>query len=65
MFHPVHTENDVLKYRQLTEAENVYISGGTDWHGKNNGAEVTHFGMCGLENDNYPILHLESLKYEN
>jgi len=58
VFHPVHTKDDVTKYQQLAEAENVYISGGTDWHGKNNGAEVTHFGMCGLDSDKYPILHL-------
>jgi hypothetical protein len=29
-----------------------------DCHGKNNGAEIAHFGMCGLENDKYSILIL-------
>ena len=57
VFHPIHTKEDVNKYQQLAEQKQVYISGGTDWHGKNNGVEVTHFGMCGLENNKYPILY--------
>jgi len=47
-----------MKYRQLAERGNLFITGGTDWHGKNNGAEVIRFGMCGLENDKYQILQL-------
>jgi hypothetical protein len=56
VFHPIHTKDDITKYQQLAEDKRLYISGGTDWHGKNNGAEITRFGMRGLENDNYPIL---------
>lgn len=56
VFHPIHTEFDIIKYNQLAEANNLFITGGTDWHGKNNGGEITKFGMCGLENNSYPIL---------
>ena len=56
VFHPVHTPDDINKYKQIANTKNIFISGGTDWHGTNNGSEVTHFGMCGLENDQYSIL---------
>jgi predicted metal-dependent phosphoesterase TrpH len=58
VFHPIHTNVDILKYRQIADSKGIYITGGTDWHGKNNGIEVTRFGMCGLENDKYPILSI-------
>ena len=58
--HPRHTSDDVVKYRQIAEMKNIYITGGTDWHGRNTGVEVTHFGMCGLENNEYPILKVLS-----
>lgn len=59
VFHPIHTEFDIIKYKQIAEANNLFISGGTDWHGKNNGAEIIKFGMCGLENNKYPILSFD------
>ena len=59
VYHPIHTEDDVKKYRQLAEVNHLYISGGTDWHGKSNGAEITHFGMCGLDSSEYPILSVK------
>jgi predicted metal-dependent phosphoesterase TrpH len=58
VFHPIHNKDDIKKYQQLTDEKRIYISGGTDWHGKNNGSEITHFGMCGLENSDYPILSI-------
>ena len=58
VYHPIHTREDVVKYQLLAETHHGYISGGTDWHGKNNGVEITHFGMCGLATSAYPILHL-------
>ena len=58
VFHPIHASGDIMKYQQIADSKGIYITGGTDWHGKNNGAEVTCFGMCGLENDKYPILSI-------
>lgn len=58
VFHPTHTKSDVSKYKQMAEINNIYITGGTDWHGKNNGSETTHFGMCALKDENYPILSI-------
>jgi len=60
VYHPIHANDDVKKYLHMAEGKRLYVSGGTDWHGKNNGAEVTHFGMCGLENNKFPILHQQS-----
>lgn len=56
VFHPIHTESDIAKYKESAEANHLFITGGTDWHGKNNGKEITKFGMCGLEDSSYPIL---------
>jgi predicted metal-dependent phosphoesterase TrpH len=55
VFHPIHTHEDILRYKQLAETKKIYITGGTDWHGKNNKKDITHFGMCGLKDDKYPI----------
>jgi predicted metal-dependent phosphoesterase TrpH len=61
VFHPVHSIKETEKYKQIAEENKKYITGGTDWHGKNNGAEVTHFGMTGLEHGNYEILKIRNL----
>jgi predicted metal-dependent phosphoesterase TrpH len=58
VYHPTHTKTESEKYREIAEASSLYISGGTDWHGKNNRSEISQFGMCGLKDDTYPILHL-------
>jgi len=58
IFHPIHSIEETEKYIQIAEENKKYISGGSDWHGKNNGAEVTHFAMAGLEHENYEILKL-------
>ncbi len=60
VFHPIHSGDDVLKYTKMAEKFGLYITGGTDWHGENNGANITGFGMCGLENDSYPILSIHA-----
>jgi len=56
VYHPTHTEEQVLKYTRLAEEKNLYVTGGTDWHGGNNYREM-HFGMYGLEHDGYKILN--------
>jgi predicted metal-dependent phosphoesterase TrpH len=56
VYHPTHNQEDIKRYLQMADDKRLYITGGTDWHGKNNRREITHFGMCGLENDKYPIL---------
>jgi len=48
-----------MKYLQMAENEKIFVSGGTDWHGKNSGVEVTHFDMCGLKSDGLPILNFK------
>ena len=58
VYHPIHTSEDTLKYLQMAENEKIYITGGTDWHGKNNRKEVSHFAMCGLKSNDYPILKM-------
>ena len=55
----------IADHDSITAYSNIAISGGTDWHGRNNGAEVTHFGMCGLENDIYPILSISFITFDN
>lgn len=56
VFHPIHTSRDVQRYWQIASKKKLYISGGSDWHGKNNGTDITHMGMTGLENENFEIL---------
>jgi len=58
VYHPRHTVQDSAKYLQIAHNKRIYVTGGTDWHGENNGAEITHFGMCGLDNSDSPILKL-------
>ena len=48
VYHPIHTDEDTKKYLQMAESRKLYISGGTDWHGKNNDTEITHFALTGL-----------------
>jgi len=56
VYHPTHSKDDILRYARIAKTKKIMISGGTDWHGKNNISDNTRFGMCGLENDSYPIL---------
>ena len=58
VFHPIHSLKETEKYKQIAEENKKYMTGGSDWHGKNNGAEVTHFAMTGLEDENYEILKI-------
>jgi len=55
VFHPSHSKEDIIKYKQLAESNHLFITGGTDWHGDNNRFN-THFGMYGLDSDKYSIL---------
>ena len=58
VFHPSNSKEDTIKYKQMAEACNLHITGGTDWHGNNNRFD-THFGMYGLDSDKYSILNVE------
>jgi len=58
VYHPTHSDEDIKKYLQMAETEKLYVTGGTDWHGEGVISEITHFGMCGLIDDKYPILSL-------
>jgi predicted metal-dependent phosphoesterase TrpH len=57
VYHSSHTREEEKKYLHMAEQEKIYITGGTDWHGKNNRPEITHFGMNGLTHGNYEILN--------
>jgi predicted metal-dependent phosphoesterase TrpH len=57
-FHPTNDKNDVQRYIDMANHHGIYVTGGTDWHGKNSAPYITHFGMCGLESKDYPILIL-------
>jgi predicted metal-dependent phosphoesterase TrpH len=60
VYHPVHKSEDEVKYLEMAKSKHLYISGGTDWHGSNNGAEVTGFAMKGLSHENYDLLKLRN-----
>lgn len=60
VYHPTHSVEDTEKYKQIAQEYSKYISGGSDWHGKNNGSKVTHFAVTGLEHGNYEILKVEN-----
>jgi predicted metal-dependent phosphoesterase TrpH len=57
VFHPIHAIEEMKKYEQIAIENKKYISGGSDWHGENNG---TNFAMTGLENEDYEILKIRS-----
>ncbi len=58
VFHPTHTADETQKYMNLANRRNSYITGGSDWHGKNSGAKATHIGVTGLPHADYGILKL-------
>ena len=35
VYHPSHTQEEKLKYKELASERRLYITGGSDWHGKN------------------------------
>ncbi|GHU36764.1 phosphatase [Clostridia bacterium] len=55
-YHPIHSEEETAKYISMAETNGMFITGGTDWHGANNGTNITHFAMCGLNHSDYAIL---------
>ncbi len=57
VYHPALTDEDTARYLRMAEEHGLFVTGGTDWHGRNNGKEITGFGMRGLENADYPILN--------
>lgn len=57
VYHPSHTPKETQKYLALATERNLYITGGSDWHGGNNRPETTHFAVTGLADPDYPILN--------
>jgi predicted metal-dependent phosphoesterase TrpH len=55
-YHPIHSKADEQRYLDMAQKHSLYISGGTDWHGGNNGLEVTHFAMRGLKDSDSSLL---------
>ena len=56
VYHPIHSEKDINKYLEIAKENSLFISGGSDWHGKNNRRGQTSFDMTGLQHGDYEIL---------
>ena len=56
VYHPKHSDEDSAKYLQIAKDRKLYITGGNDWHGRNNNHGQTHFAMRGLAHEDYEIL---------
>jgi len=59
VYHPSHSSEDVAKYLQMAADKKLYVTGGSDWHGKsrNNANHLGRaFAATGLANKNYEIL---------
>lgn len=56
VYHPTHTADDEAKYLQMARDKQLYITGGSDWHGKNTVSGGT-FAAPGLAHENYAILN--------
>ena len=57
VYHPTNTPDDETKYLQIANDKKLYVTGGSDWHGKNSVAGRT-FTMTGLPHENYEILKI-------
>lgn len=57
-YHPIHSNNEMEKYLEIAADKALYVTGGTDWHGRNNSPHITHFGMRGLDHWDYAILQV-------
>lgn len=60
VYHPTHTPAETQKYLRMATERGCFITGGSDWHGGNNGPEVTSFTVTGLDRADYPILNARS-----
>lgn len=56
VYHPSQTREEREKYKQLASEYGIFITGGSDWHGKNSSPETPCIGCAGLDSDNYEIL---------
>lgn len=54
--YPLHTAEEVLKYEEMAREYKLFVTGGSDWHGKNSAPAITHMGIAGLPDENYEIL---------
>ena len=61
VYHPTHADDDVAKYLQIANDKKLYITGGSDWHGKNS-TRVRKFATPGLAHGNYAILKLRNTR---
>jgi hypothetical protein len=59
VYHPMHSNEDSSKYLQMAIDKRLYISGGSDWHGKNS-YEGSTFPLTGLTHENYGLLKLRN-----
>jgi len=61
VYHPMHSREDTDRYLQMAQDKKLYITGGSDWHGKNSIAGRV-FGLTGLDDENYELLKLRNLR---
>jgi len=61
VYHPMHSQEDTDRYLQMAKDKKLYITGGSDWHGKNSIAGRV-FGLTGLADENYELLKLRNLR---
>jgi 3',5'-nucleoside bisphosphate phosphatase len=61
VYYPLHTPQETEKYLRMAREHGLLVTGGSDWHGGNSAPEVTHMGVAGLENGEYPILNYSSM----
>ena len=54
-FHPTHSDGNARRYAQMARDMGLYVTGGSDWHGRNSVRGRT-FASHGLEDDGYEIL---------
>lgn len=55
-YYPQHTAEETEKYLQMAGDKGILVSGGSDWHGGNSGAQVLCIGCAGLRDGNFEIL---------
>jgi predicted metal-dependent phosphoesterase TrpH len=57
-YYSLHTREETQKYLQMAQEYDLFVTGGSDWHGKNSDPAITHMGMAGLPHGDFEILKM-------
>lgn len=49
-FYPAHNSQEIAKYMQYANKNNLFLTGGTDWHGEFTEWDV-ELGTCGIDEE--------------